>query len=82
MQRCQQGSTYPALVVYTCNYTDELIGLGKDEPIMPRDAICFEAQYIPNAINMTKIKPDEMGILRKKDEYKETIIYQFEVLEY
>jgi len=75
-------TTYPALVVYTCNYTDELIGLGKDEPIMPRDAICFEAQYIPNAINMTKIKPDEMGILRKKDEYKETIIYQFEVLEY
>lgn len=75
-------TTYPALVIYTCNFTDELIGLGKDEPIMPRDAICFEAQFVPNAINMSKIKPDEMGILRKKDEYKETIIYQFEILEY
>ena len=75
-------TTYPALVIYTCNYTDELIALGKDEPIMPRDAICFEAQFVPNAINMKKIKPEEMGILRKKDLYKETIIYQFELLEY
>ena len=75
-------TSYPALVIYTCNYTDELISVGTDKPIMPRDAICFEAQFIPNAINMKNIKPEEMGILRKKDQYNETIIYQFEKLSY
>ncbi|MBP5446350.1 MAG: galactose mutarotase [Acholeplasmatales bacterium] len=71
-------TTYPALVIYTCNYTDELVSVGTDKKIMPRDAICFEAQYVPNGINMSKIDKNEMGILRKKDSYLETIIYQFE----
>ncbi len=75
-------TTYPSLVVYTCNYTDELVSVGTDKKIMPRDAICFEAQFVPNAINMSNIKPEETGILRKKDEYKETIIYQFEQYEF
>ena len=75
-------TTYPSLVVYTCNYSDELISVGTNKPIMPRDAICFEAQFIPNAINMDKIKPEENTILRKKDNYCQTIIYQFEQYEY
>ncbi len=74
-------TTYPCLVIYTCNYTDELISVGSNKPIMPRDAICFEAQFVPNGINMPKIDKDQMGILRKKDNYHETIIYQFELLD-
>ena len=72
-------TTYPSLVIYTCNYSDELIGLG-GKPILPRYAICFEAQFIPNGINMNKIDKDQMGILRKKDTYHQAIIYQFEQL--
>ena len=75
-------TTYPSLVVYTCNYTDELISVGTNKPIMPRDAICFEAQFVPNAINMDKIKPEDNTILRKKDNYCQTIIYQFEQYEF
>ena len=48
-------TTYPALVIYTCNYTDDLVSVGTEKRIQPRDAICFEAQFVPNAINMSKI---------------------------
>ena len=71
-------TTYPCLVIYTCNYTDELESVGSKKPIMPRDAICFECQFIPNGINMPKLAKDQSGILHKKDNYHETIIYQFE----
>ena len=71
-------TSYPCLVIYSCNYTDELISVGTNKPIMPRDAICFEAQFIPNGINMRKVNKEQMGILHKKDNYHETIIYQFE----
>lgn len=75
-------TTYPALVIYTCNYTDELVSVGTDKKIMPRDAICFEAQYVPNSVNMKEFKEGENEVLRKKDSYNETIIYQFEKLEF
>ena len=74
-------TTYPTLVIYSCNYTDELKSIGANRAIMPRDAMCFECQFIPNGINMPKIKKDQMGILHKKDNYHETIIYQFELLD-
>ena len=74
-------TTYPALVIYTCNYTDELVSVGTDKKIEPRDAICFEAQFVPNAINMNSIDKKDMGILRKNENYQETIIYQFEYVD-
>lgn len=71
-------TTYPCVVIYTCNYTDDLVVLGKDAPVERNDAICFECQFVPNGINMKDIKKNENGLLKKKDKYNQTTIYQFE----
>lgn len=73
-------TSYPCLVMYTCNYPDGLIVAGKDAEIAKNDAVCFECQFIPNGINM-KIAKDQKSILKKKATYNESIMFQFEQID-
>lgn len=74
-------TTYPCVVVYTTNYPDGLIMAGKNNKLEKNDAICLECQYIPNGINMKKIHKRQRGLLKRKANYDETIIFQFEIID-
>ncbi len=70
-------TTYPVVVIYTCNYVgDEIMNNGTKA--MPYNAVCLECMYHPNTINsdFISLKND---ILRKDMKYDNTIEYYFEV---
>ena len=70
-------TTYPVVVVYTCNYVGNEI-MNNNEIAKPYYAVCLECQYHPNGINSDFIK-DKKDILKKGSLYNETIEYYFEV---
>ena len=70
-------TSYPAVVIYTCNYTgDEL--MNNNKIMKPYNAICLECMFLPNSINSSFLN-DKKDILRKENIYDETIEYYFEV---
>lgn len=69
-------TTTPGVQVYTANYLDGSdIGKGNSS-YMKRDAICLEAQCVPNRIN-NNIGPTT--ILKPGEEYYQKTIYKFSV---
>ncbi len=70
-------TTYPVVVVYTCNYVGDVI-MNNNLKMKPYYAVCLECMYHPNTINSDFLK-DKLDVLKKNKEYKETIEYNFEV---
>ena len=71
------NTTYPAVVVYTCNYVSHDL-MNNDEYMMQYYAICLEAMFHPNSIN-SKFLIKKNDILEKGKLYNQTIEYLFEV---
>ena len=70
-------TTYPVVVVYTCNYVGDEI-MNNNKKAEPYNAICLECMYHPNTINSSFL-PEKKDILKKNEKYDETIEYYFEV---
>ncbi len=70
-------TTYPVVVVYTCNYVGNEI-MNNNKRMEPYYAICLECMFHPNTINSEFLK-DKLDILKKNERYNETIEYHFEV---
>ena len=70
-------TTYPVVVVYTCNFVGNEI-MNNNMLAKPYYAVCLECQYHPNGINSNFIT-DKKDILKKESLYNETIEYYFEV---
>ena len=70
-------TTYPVVVVYTCNYVGDEI-MNNNKIAEPYNAICLECMYHPNTVNSPFIKKKN-DILKKGDKYDDTIEYYFEV---
>ena len=70
-------TTYPAVVIYTCNYVGEEV-MNNNKKMTPYYAVCLECMYQPNTINSAYLK-DKKDILRKDREYNEEIELYFEV---
>lgn len=70
-------TTYPTVVVYTCNYTDDSI-MNNNKVMTKNYAVCLECMYHPNTINSDFLK-EKKDILRKDSTYNETIELYFEV---
>ena len=70
-------TTYPVVVVYTCNYTDDSI-MNNNRVMTPYYAICLECMYHPNTINSSFLK-EKKDVLKKGETYDETIELDFEV---
>ena len=70
-------TTYPVVVVYTCNYTGEVI-MNNNKVSTPYYAVCLECMYHPNTINSSFLK-EKKDVLKKDDKYDEMIEYYFEV---
>ena len=64
-------TTYPCVVVYSCNYPSDRKILGNKYP-KKYQGICFECQYMPNSINY-----GDETILRANEEYHEQTIFSF-----
>ena len=63
----------PGVQLYTGNYISNEIG--KDKAIYcPRQGVCFETQYYPDAINHENF---QSPIFNKNNPYKSTTIYKF-----
>ncbi len=68
-------TSYPSLVLYTCCYgSDYICANGKE--IRQYDAVCLEAQYIPNGINM---EVEDKSILRPNEKYNKQIKFEFSI---
>ena len=76
-RRLKIKTTYPTVVVYTCNYVGNKI-MNNNKLMMPYYAICLECMYHPNTINSDFLK-EKNDILRKNTKYDERIEYYFEV---
>ena len=70
-------TTYPCVVCYTHNHINEKKLLFDKEHVRHM-GICFEMQYEPNGINVEGLND---SILRKGEEYNETIIFKFGIKE-
>ena len=70
-------TTYPVVVIYTCNYTEGVI-MNNDKKMTPYYAICLECMYHPNTINSPFLK-DKKDVLKPGELYNETVEYYFEV---
>lgn len=70
-------TTYPVVVIYTCNYTGEEI-MNNNKVATPYYAVCLECMYHPNTINSDFLS-DKKDILKSGSRYDETIEYYFEV---
>ena len=70
-------TTYPTVVIYTCNYVGKEI-MNNDLKMEPYYAICLECMYHPNTINSSFLK-EKKDVLKKGSIYDETIEYYFEV---
>ena len=75
---CTVSTTLPVFQVYTANYCGG--ERGKDGEIFEEQCgICFEAQYLPDEINLNPLKA--ATILRKGEAWNEEIAFQFKVRE-
>lgn len=70
-------TSYPAVVVYTCNYTGNNI-MNNKKVMEPYYAVCLECMYCPNSIN-SDFLDEKKDILRKGTKYDEKIEMYFEV---
>lgn len=70
------NTTYPAVVIYTCNYPGDTIVKSNNKSLDIHGAICLECQYLPNAINNDFIEKKN-EILKKNTKYLNQIIYKF-----
>ena len=70
-------TSYPVVVVYTCNYVGNEI-MNNDKPMTPYYAICLECMYHPNTINSSFLL-EKKDILLKNKKYNENIELYFEV---
>ncbi len=70
-------TTYPVVVMYTCNYHGDEIMNNKKE-MDSYYAVCLECMYHPNTINSDFLK-DKKDVLLKDTKYNETIEYYFDV---
>lgn len=69
-------TTKPGVQFYTANFlTGQELGKG-GTTYNKRDALCFETQYFPNAINTENF---ESPILKAKQNYENETIYKFSV---
>jgi aldose 1-epimerase len=68
-------TTYPVVVIYTCNYVGEEI-MNNNKIAEPYNAVCLEAMYHPNTINSPFLK-DKLDVLKKGQKYHEEITYTF-----
>ena len=76
-KRCLTIKTsYPSIVVYTCNYPSSFDFNRTNFKIEKHHAICLECQFIPNSINMENV---DKAILRKDEVYNHYIDYKFEI---
>lgn len=76
-KRCLTIKTsYPSIVVYTCNYPSSFDFNRTNFKIEKHHAICLECQFIPNSINMENV---DKAILRKDEVYNHYINYKFEI---
>ena len=64
-------TTYPAVVLYTCNYPGNYI-MNNNKKMKPYYAVCLECMYAPNSINSDFIT-DKKDILPKYKEISESI---------
>ena len=71
-------TTQPAIQFYSGNFLDgKIIGKG-NKPYLHRAAFCLETQHYPDAPNQPNFPST---VLNHGDEYKQTTIYQFGILE-
>ncbi len=70
-------TSYPVVVVYTCNYVGNEI-MNNDKKMEPYYAICLECMYHPNTINSSFLK-EKKDVLIKNKKYNESIELHFEV---
>lgn len=68
-------TSYPSIVVYTCNYPSDFDFNMNHIKISKHHGICLECQYVPNGINMDNVNK---AILRKDEKYNEYINYHFD----
>ena len=66
------SSSYPSVVVYSGNYPDDFPFNKERIKNIKFHAICLEAQFVPNGINMSDVNP---AILRKDEKYSHYIKY-------
>ena len=69
------STSYPAVVVYTCNYPEGLL-MNNHRKQKAYDAVCLECMFLPNSINSDFLS-DKKDILRKDNYYNETITFKF-----
>ena len=68
-------TTYPAVVVYTCNYPEDVV-VGNDKKLKEYEAVCLECSFLPNSINNDFLE-DKKDILEANKIYNEKILYVF-----
>jgi aldose 1-epimerase len=68
-------SSYECLVFYSTNYPDPVI-VNQGRSLEKYDGCCLEFQHFPNGIN-SKFIENKKDILKKENEYKEFIEYDF-----
>lgn len=68
-------TTYPTVVIYTCNFTGREI-MNNDKVMTPYYAVCLECMYHPNTINSDFLE-EKKDILPKGVEYNNMIEYYF-----
>ena len=69
-------TSYPSIVVYTCNYPSSFDFNRNRFKISKHHAICLECQFIPNGINMDNVNK---AILKKDEVYNHYINYKFDI---
>ena len=72
-------TTYPTVVLYTCNYCGDEI-MNNNKKAEPYYALCLECMYHPNTVNSDFLK-SKKDILYKNKEYTEEIDLLFGVEE-
>ena len=69
-------SDYPGMHLYSANWLENK--MGKKGHLYPeRSAVCFEAEYMPNAINYPDV--EQKPVLRAGDIQKHEIQYRLKV---
>ena len=69
------STDYPGIQMYTANYLEDEHGKG-GAVYHPRDAVCFEPQFFPDAVN----KPDfPSPVCKAGTTYHKEIIYTFSI---
>ena len=77
-RRMTINTSYPVVVVYTCNYTED-IEVNNGKKLKPYDAVCLECMYHPNTINSDFLE-NKKDILNPEDKYYEKVVYSFDTI--